>query len=538
MGNEEPSDVVPHSNVETRPDRSKTPHNPQSLLVAALLGLAISFLSSFFGGLVAVALMFGCVGVLYLLVREQPTDAGGASPLSQQLKLRGTGAFFAMSVLVGAALGGLSLLPVFPNTSLEVPWTGVFDPRTFGYGSYFHWYELLAATLIAGVACVLLFLGHKLFSALSFAVAAVGGAVTVFSAFGPYFSDPVPTFLGWSAATVPVIGLIALALRWFVRLLRQLRPRVNAASSTAFQESDALAPTRQRESKGLRGDSLEGNASVVAAVIRPPRSEYATDVSDGAAHSARRSEGATTPRRETCRVWRTVSVLAISLAAVIALAVGLTITPFGNPLFLVLIGLFIVSAIALCASGAVLLKRIESRRTVIGALSSAGVLTALLFAFLALRPESWPPEAQVESTHSTTTHPASPTMPTSETENSPAPPETPTLASEGDTKRVDQGAVLLFAAKSIKIESWGIRIAAKSVFSTWANVRVTTDQKVCEASLDVGESIVMSNRQSAVDDYDTWYEVVLESIEDDEATFAWAVGSGKAPAADVQDSCV
>jgi len=56
--------------------------------------------------------------------------------------------------------------------------------------------------------------------------------------------------------------------------------------------------------------------------------------------------------------------------------------------------------------------------------------------------------------------------------------------------------------------------------------------------LDVGDSMVLSNRLSGETDYSEWYVVVLSSTLNDEATLDWSVGSGAAPVTAFSNSCV
>lgn len=519
------------------PKPSTSPDSLRSLLEAALLGLAVSFLSSFFSGVVAVALMLGSVGALFLLIHGLPSTANEESATLRDQR-RDRLSLLASAVPVGAALGGLSLLPVFPISAPYVPWAGVLDPDVFGYGARFHWYELLAAILIAGVACALFFRRQQAWETLGFAVAAVGGAVSVFSAFGPYFSDPVPTYLGWSTAVVLLVGGIALVSRGLARFRRKWR-RPQRLTRSDFAHGIDAAPNAAADGSKESPDGVLW-ASNVKVDPRSQQFEHASESAKGLTRASRRFEAVPLGDRAARRNWPIFLLVGGSLLAVLTLAVALTKVPFADPLFLWLICLFVIASIALCASAVNLLNRWQSKRTAIATLTSAGALIALLFAFLALRPEPVRVEAQTEQTQSPATQSTQDARatPTPETENRPSSSATPTLSSERVTDRIEQGSLTLNEADSSKVEAWGMRIAAKSVRSTWADVRLTTDQKVCEASLDVGESIVMSNRQSADADYDRWYEVVLESIEDYTATFAWSVGTGAAPAADPQDSCV
>ena len=48
--------------------------------------------------------------------------------------------------------------------------------------------------------------------------------------------------------------------------------------------------------------------------------------------------------------------------------------------------------------------------------------------------------------------------------------------------------------------------------------------------VDVGQSLVTSDRKSGEDDYRTWYRIILESTAGAEAQVEWTIGTGEAPA--------
>lgn len=88
------------------------------------------------------------------------------------------------------------------------------------------------------------------------------------------------------------------------------------------------------------------------------------------------------------------------------------------------------------------------------------------------------------------------------------------------------------------VDEWGFRVSTGYIFDTFARVRASTDAGPCETLLNVGDSMVLSNRSSGGADYSKWYAVVLTSATGGQATLEWAVGSGAAPATVISNSCV
>lgn len=111
------------------------------------------------------------------------------------------------------------------------------------------------------------------------------------------------------------------------------------------------------------------------------------------------------------------------------------------------------------------------------------------------------------------------------------------LSSEARTRVVDHGALELSAGSSSLIDRWGFRVAAGHVFDTFADIRASTDAGPCNAFLDVGESLVLSNRVAGESDYSRWYSVTLTASNDEAASLDWSVGTGAAPITDSITSC-
>lgn len=229
----------------------------------------------------------------------------------------------------------------------------------------------------------------------------------------------------------------------------------------------------------------------------------------------------------------------ISGIGVVGLAILLTQLRFENAiLFLLVIG-FASCAVVLCTSLAVLLSEWKHRTPFVVGLSATAIIVGLLLAYLQIRPTLADEDKGDEPTKSiptqTTSTPTSSASAPSTAEPSPA--TTPIRGSEQPTERVDTGTLTLGDAQSGYIESWGLRVAASSVYSSYVDVVMTTDDNVCQAYLDVGESIVLSNRHPGDVDYSRWYAAALERIDAGEATLVWSVGTGRAPAATTWDSC-
>jgi hypothetical protein len=187
--------------------------NVSALVVASLSGLVINLLSSFFSGAVAIIVMLVCFLVLiavYMRSRATGQDVPNWVALIGSVE---TTIFLATAVVVGGILGGISILPLFPNRYFAVPWTRVFDPEALEYSANFAAYELLAAGMVAALSCFALLRGQDFVRVLGFVIAAMGGAVAVFSALAPDFGSPVQTFMGWSIAVCLALGGLALAPR-------------------------------------------------------------------------------------------------------------------------------------------------------------------------------------------------------------------------------------------------------------------------------------------------------------------------------------
>lgn len=120
----------------------------------------------------------------------------------------------------------------------------------------------------------------------------------------------------------------------------------------------------------------------------------------------------------------------------------------------------------------------------------------------------------------------------------PSPTASQMLVSDQPTEYLARGTLTLSEGSSSVVHDWGFRVSTGYIFDTYAQIRASTDAGPCEALLDVGDSMVLSNRSSGGTDYSKWYAVVLTSTTDGQATLEWSVGSGAAPATVISNSCV
>lgn len=224
----------------------------RSLLVASIAGLGINFLSSFFSGALAIVLLLLCVAALVFLLRHGTARGVAAPPWAYIAGSVDRLAFLAVSVVIGAVFGAVSILPILPLVFLPVPWTALFDPKTLEYGSMFPGYELLAAALIVALASVALFRRQHFVRVLGFAIAALGGAVAVFSAFGPSFDSPTQTFAGWSIATALVLGILVLTPRGLRSLAEFFNVPAKIAPARDVENEIVQVPRFRRDRRNRR----------------------------------------------------------------------------------------------------------------------------------------------------------------------------------------------------------------------------------------------------------------------------------------------
>lgn len=272
---------------------------------------------------------------------------------------------------------------------------------------------------------------------------------------------------------------------------------------------------------GQRDVARQSGAAASGSVSPEVAPEGTVDASNG-----------TMPQHSRRGLWL-LGGLSFVLAA--TLAILLAQLRFENPAFAALLVFFAVCALAGCICVNLLLDGWKHRRSAVAAAAATAIIVGLLLGFLQLRPE---PANEATGNKDTDVTPHTPlaSSPPSQS-NSPSPDIAPTMMSEGPTQRVEEGVVSLNNAESAVVSSWGLRIAASSLYSSFIHARISTDAGTCDAFLDVGEPIVLTNRQSGESDYSQWYAATLEKIEDGVASIAWAVGTGSAPAADHWNSC-
>lgn len=125
-----------------------------------------------------------------------------------------------------------------------------------------------------------------------------------------------------------------------------------------------------------------------------------------------------------------------------------------------------------------------------------------------------------------------------------APSPSPTLVSDGETRVLWSGTLALAENGSWFEKKSGLRIAATYISPSTASLSISTDKIACDASPEVGQSIVMAPTERNVDgeyDYDRWYRVVVigrqppTAAQPEKVVVEWSVGTGEKPVASAFD---
>ncbi|AZH78956.1 hypothetical protein CSX12_11010 [Microbacterium sp. Y-01] len=186
------------------------------IATAVLLPVAVNLFTNLFSGWVANVVMLAALLGAVLLMRTsdrcRPRSAGARATGDWQNTFRRT----AGMVLIGAFIGGICVLPVFPARSIEIPILNEIAHSISDdlWGSIStNGYEVLATLVIAAVAVVTLLRKRSVVPALHFTLAACAGAVAVFAATRGHvdFSEPWLTYLGIGAGAAALVGVVALS---------------------------------------------------------------------------------------------------------------------------------------------------------------------------------------------------------------------------------------------------------------------------------------------------------------------------------------
>jgi hypothetical protein len=116
--------------------------------------------------------------------------------------------FSLSSLLLGAAIGGLWVLPIWETVRIEPPFAL----------TYFHNYEAGAAAVIAALGCIAAVRGRPVADWLIFLTAATTGTTLAIVSLEPV-NDFFSTFLGWLLAE----AVVTLAIAFFPEVVRVFR---------------------------------------------------------------------------------------------------------------------------------------------------------------------------------------------------------------------------------------------------------------------------------------------------------------------------
>ncbi|MEV8360296.1 hypothetical protein [Microbacterium sp. NPDC076895] len=170
----------------------------RGVVIAAIAGIAVNVLSSFFDGDFALLMLLLCVAVLVAVFwRRGSAQSGNARDLDRRRWI-GSARFWAIAFLIGAGLGWLAILPIFPAQLFKIPGIDRIDLGAFFWlqDLGIHGYELLAGAFIAVMALVAIIRGQHFLIVAQFVLAAAAGIVVVFAAAAPHFAEPVVTYVG------------------------------------------------------------------------------------------------------------------------------------------------------------------------------------------------------------------------------------------------------------------------------------------------------------------------------------------------------
>jgi hypothetical protein len=147
------------------------------------------------------------------------------------------------------------------------------------------------------------------------------------------------------------------------------------------------------------------------------------------------------------------------------------------------------------------------------------VLTSLLLGLLQILPDKHPESSSLSPTASET----------------PSPSPTPTPTPLGKLVVTAEESATIKAQTSFRVPKYGLRITLGFVEDGFADVGIHTNAGGCIIAepdfLDVGESIVLTDRPKGGDRYENWYRVDLDRTDKkkQQILVTWSVGTGTAP---------
>jgi hypothetical protein len=244
--------------------------NSSLLKVMALIisGIAINKLSELFAISAPLIILLALVSLLLLLAVESPEVVGAryakhSGPAADLAK------FSLASLLLGACIGAISVIPLFRTRSLSMPW---------GATDYFvHNYEVAAASVITLLACIPAARRRKPVQWMAFLTSAMTGMSLAVVSLKPSRWEGeiyVPgnsflwTFLGWLVFSVTVTLIVALGRdigRLFVAFWGpDVAPRISTGNGESVSNPQAVG--------GDKDDDVSLDGQSTSPLQRPSRS--------------------------------------------------------------------------------------------------------------------------------------------------------------------------------------------------------------------------------------------------------------------------
>jgi hypothetical protein len=230
----------------------------RALLVASGAGLIVNFASDSLG---TSPLVLGIVVVVAILLiaatqSKSPRLAKSEAAKGIVLSLK----FFLTMFVIGAAIGAISVIPLFPLRKFQLslasvlPQSGILGLN--GSLLPFYGYELLAASIVAGLGVVAIFLRQTLTQTLSFVVSASAGSTfAMLSLRAGDGGDLMWTFVGWTIYA----GLIAVLFSLMPEFWRIIRNFWSAPSRANNETSQSRV--KETHTEPLSADLASTKAS-------------------------------------------------------------------------------------------------------------------------------------------------------------------------------------------------------------------------------------------------------------------------------------
>ncbi|MEU5859801.1 hypothetical protein ABZ815_01405 [Nonomuraea sp. NPDC047529] len=189
------------------------------LLIAG--GIVVNKLSEFVDASAPIILIGSFVVLVGMLVYEQHSESAADDPQAANLVKFGLA-----SILLGAAIGGLSMLPLLPNREYSAPW--------IDEGTTFHGYELLSVGIVSLLSSIAAFRRRPVLQLTTFLVTACTGMTLAIVSLGTDHIFSI-TFVGWTAAAAAVTAIVY----WARDVIKLYREFWGAGDSLASQNETA-----------------------------------------------------------------------------------------------------------------------------------------------------------------------------------------------------------------------------------------------------------------------------------------------------------